>query len=69
MSSHGTDSGLTQSGHEGRVESFAGPTLSDRVQRPIDLVFRTVGERTSDVALEWAQHNVRCNAIVPGVAG
>lgn len=43
---------------EGSVEKLAG-SWAPPGSRPVDLVFRTVGERTSDLALELAIRNVR----------
>jgi hypothetical protein len=46
--------------HEGSVETLEG-TWAPAGSRPIELVFRTVGERTSDLALELALRHVRPN--------
>jgi hypothetical protein len=44
--------------HEGSVETLPG-TYAPPGARPIELVFRTVGERTSDLALELALRHVK----------
>ncbi len=51
--------GGLESSNEGRVKEIDGPTLGREGVRPIDLVFRTVGERTSDLALELAIQHIQ----------
>jgi|GEM_PF-461295 len=51
--------GGLESSNEGRVKAIDGPTFGRSDVRPIDLVFRTVGERTSDLALELAIQHIQ----------
>ncbi|MGH8883603.1 MAG: sulfotransferase family protein [Egibacteraceae bacterium] len=49
---------MTQTAYEGTVETLPG-SWAPPGSRPIELVFRTVGERTSDLALELALKHIK----------